>query len=58
MMALYIRFPKPMRAGGYYPLFTYKLLKINVLISIYLTSLGVKAKGGKTENDGTVYPEL
>ena len=50
-------FPKPMRAGGYYPFFTYKLLKINILI-IYLTSSGVKVKGGRTENDGAVYPEL
>ena len=43
-------FPKPMRAGG--PLFTYKLLKI---ISILHASSGVKAKGGRTENDGAVY---
>ena len=26
-------FPKPMRAGGYYPLFTYKLLKIDAVLS-------------------------
>ena len=25
-------FPKPMRAGGYYPLFTYKLLKIDAVL--------------------------
>ena len=44
-------FPKPMAI-------IHKLLKINILISIYLTSSGLKAKGGRTENDGAVYPEL
>ena len=34
------------------------MAKNQYIISIYLTSLGVKAKGGRTENDGALYQEL